>query len=99
MSFETKGQYCIEIAFSVKDCEKFGFCWMGKMSGKKSKAVLYWFGLTEDGNNAFDYCTLEELVSAKVFDGRSLFEIWDEVTILEIDGCDPEERILHYIGE
>lgn len=99
MSFETEGKYCIEIAFSVKDQGKFSSCWMGKMPEEKSKADLYWFGLTEDGDNAFEYCTFEEFVFAKVFDGRSLFDIWDEVIISAIDGCDPEEQILHYIGE
>ncbi len=97
MSFETEGTYCVEIAFSVKNSEKFSSCWMGKMPEEKSKADLYWFGLAEDGNNAFEYCTFEEFVSAKVFDGRSLFDIWDEVTISEIDGCDPEEQFLIYI--
>ena len=97
MSFETQGVYCVEIAFSVKMREKFSSCWMGKMPEEKSKADLYWFGLTEDGDNAFDYRTFEEFVSAKVFDGRSLFEIWDEVIISAIDGCDPDERILNYI--
>ena len=99
MSFETEGKYCIEIAFSVKDQGKFSSCWMGKTPEEESKADSYWFGLTEDGNNAFEYRTFEEFVSAKVFDGRSLFDIWDEVTISEINGCDPEEQILHYIGK
>ena len=99
MSFETEGKYCIEIAFSVKDQGKFSSCWMGKTPEEESKADSYWFGLTEDGDNAFEYCTFEEFVFAKVFDGRSLFDIWDEVTISEIDGCDPEEQILHYIGK
>ena len=99
MSFETQGKYCIEIAFSVKDQGKFSSCWMGKTPDEESKADSYWFGLTEDGNNAFEYRTFEEFVSAKVFEGRSLFEIWDKVAVSEINGCDPEEQILHYIGK
>ena len=35
----------------------------------------------------------------KVFDGKSLVEIWDTVTVEEIDGCDPTERLRDYIGE
>ena len=96
MSFETEGKYCIEIAFSVNDRGKFSSCWMGKTPEEESKADSYWFGLTEDGNNAFNYGTFEEFVSAKVFEGRSL---WDKVTVSEINGCDPKEQILHYIGE
>lgn len=97
MSFETEGKYCIEIAFSVKDQGKFSSCWMGKTPEEESKEDSYWFGLTEDGNNAFNYGTFEEFASAKVFEGRSLFEIWDKVTVSEINGCDPEEQILIYI--
>ena len=97
MSFETEGKYCIEIAFSVKDQGKFSSCWMGKTPEEESKADSYWFGLTADGNNAFEYRTFEEFVSAKVFEGRSLFEIWDKVTVSEINGCDPEEQFLIYI--
>ena len=99
MAFETEGTYCIEIAFSIKDCEKFSSCWMGKTPEEKSKADTYWFGLTEDGNNAYEYRTFEDFASAKVFEGRSLVEIWYKVTISEINGCDPEEQILHYIGK
>ena len=98
MSFDIKKKYCIEIAFSVADSVKFDFCWMGKLPDKETGADVYWFGLTEDGENGFDYPTFEEFASAKVFDGRSLFEIWDEVTVLEIDGCEPMERLTSYLS-
>lgn len=72
---------------------------MGKLHDKKIGQDIYWFGLTADGKNAFDYPTFEEFSNAKVFDGKSLVEIWDTVTIEEIDGCDPTERLRDYIGE
>lgn len=99
MSFETKRKYCIEIAFSIKGNSKFSFCQMGKTPKESTDKNQYWFGLTPDGNNAFDYDTFDELLNAKVFDGRSLLEIWNSVTVLEIDGCAPEDRIVHYLGE
>ena len=72
---------------------------MGKMHDQNVGKDVYWFGLTEDGKNAFDYATFEEFSNAKVFDGKSLVEIWDTVTVKEIDGCDPTERLRDYIGE
>ena len=90
-------RYEPEIAFSVKGSEKFSFCWMGKMPDRVTKADVYWFGLTPDGNNAYDYSTFEEMSAAQVFDGSSLFERWNDVIILEIDACDPEERLQSYL--
>lgn len=99
MAYDLKQKYCIEIEFSVNGSGKFQCCWMGKMPNKKTKAAVYWFGLTLDGMNAYDYPTFEEFSSAKIFDGKSLFDIWNNVNILSIDGCDPSERISVYIGE
>ena len=90
-AFETQGKYCLEIEFSVNGSDKFDNCWMGKLFDRKRKKDVYWFGLTADGSNAFDYSTFEEFASAKVFDGKSLTQIWEEVTVLTVDGCDPED--------
>lgn len=49
--------------------------------------------ITERSGKSFD-----SMASAPVFGGRSLNTVWDEVTVLEIDGCDPEERLRFYIG-
>ena len=38
------------------------------------------------------------MVCAKVFDGRSLLEIWNDITFLEVDGCDPMERFTTYLS-
>ena len=90
-AFNTQGNCCLEIEFSIRGSEKFDNCWMGKLFDKKRKKDVYWFGLTADGSNAFDYPTFEEFASAKVFDGKSLAQIWEEVTVLTVDGCDPED--------
>lgn len=90
-AFNTQGNCCLEIEFSIRGSDKFDNCWMGKLFDKKTKKDVYWFGLTADGSNAFDYPTFEEFASAKVFDGASLSQIWEEVTILTVDGCDPED--------
>jgi hypothetical protein len=98
MEFETNGSRCIEIMFAVNGSEKFDECWMGKMPDRKTKEDVFWFGLTADGKNAYDYSTFEDYSSAKVFDGKSLFEIWDNITIYEIDGCDPMEMVEMYLS-
>lgn len=98
MSFDTKGTLCIEIFFRVKDNGKFCRCWMGKMPDKLTKKDLYWFGLTPDGKNAYDYPTFDEFSGDGVFDGNSLAEIWDSVEITEINSCDPQEMIEIYLS-
>ena len=70
---------------------------MGKMPDKKTKKDVFWFGLTPDGDNAYDYPTFEEFSFANIFDGKSLMEIWDNIVIEEINGCDPMEMVEMYL--
>ena len=95
-AFDTQGKFCLEIEFSINGSKKFDDCWMGKLFDKKTKQDVYWFGLTADDNNSFDYPTFEEFASAKVFDGKSLAQIWNEVTVLTVDGCDPTDPYVTY---
>lgn len=97
MSFDTKGCSCIEIQFSVKENIKFSNSWMGKMPDKDTKQDVFWYGLTPDGKNAYDYPTFEEFASADIFDGKALKEIWDNIEIEEIDGCAPGEMVDMYL--
>ena len=96
MSFDTKGHSCIEILFSVKGSEKFDYSWMVKTPNKKTKKDFFGFGLTD---NAYVYPTFEEFSLAKIFDGKSLMEIWDNIVIEEINGCDPMEMVEIYLFE
>ena len=98
MSFDTKGRFCIEILFSVKESEQFVCSWMGKMPDEKTKKDVFWYGLTPDGKNAYEYPTFDEFSSANVFDGKSLLEIWDNIVIEEINGCDPMEMVDIYLS-
>lgn len=97
MSFETKGRICIEILFVVKGSDKFNSCWMGKLPDQATKKDKFWYGLTPDGKNAYDYPTFEEFSSANVFDGKSLLEIWDNIIIESINSCNPMEMIESYL--
>ena len=98
MSFDTKDNLCIEIFFKVQGSDKFNSCWMGKLPSKETQKDVFWFGLTPDGKNAYAYSTFEEFSSAEVFDGKSLIEIWDNITIVDINGCDPAEMIEMYLS-
>lgn len=98
-AFEIQSKNCIEIAFRVNGSDKFNFCWMGKLFDKEIQSDVYWFGLTPDGKSAFDYPTFEEFSFAKVFYGKSLFDIWDDITVLEINACDPEIMIEMYLSK
>ena len=80
---DMQGKYCIEISFSVEACEKYQNCWMGKNGAEEKQ---YWFGLTPDGNEVYSYSTFNEMANAKVFDGQSLKEICNSITINEIIG-------------
>ncbi len=94
----TNNQTCIEIEFCVDNYKDYQCSWLGKMLNSKREKSIYWFGLTEDGSQAYDYESFEQFSNAKVFYGKSIKEIWDLVTILSIDACDVEERLPFYLG-
>lgn len=97
-SFDLKGKYCIEIEFLVKGDPQYQSCWMGKMPNNTDKEKdLYWYGLVQDGSEAYDYDNFQEFSSEPVFKGKSLKEVWVDIKLLTIDGSDPEERIQNYI--
>lgn len=89
---------CIEIEFMVSNSDKFCQCWMGKLYDKEIDKEAYWFGLTEDGMNAYDYISFEDMSQATVFDGKSLRDVWNDVKMISIDGCEPEERVEYYLS-
>lgn len=97
-SFDSRGKFSVEIEFSVKGDPKYQSCWMGKMPDKNdNKKDLYWYGLVPDCSEAYDYDSFWAFSSAPIFNGKSLKEIWNDVGILSIDGCDPEERLPTYL--
>lgn len=99
-SFDLKCKFCIEIEFSVKNHPKYLSCWMGKMPDKNDKErELYWYGLTADGSESYDFYNFEDFACATVFDGKSLEQIFSSIEINSIDGCDPTERLQTYIRD
>lgn len=99
MSWSTEGKHCMEVAFSIDGSDKYNFCWLGKMPDhSEKKRDCYWCGLVPDGSEAYDFYTMEDMLAAKLFDGKSMEEIWESVTLIEIDACEPEDRIQAYLS-
>ncbi|MBE6919655.1 MAG: hypothetical protein E7469_08240 [Ruminococcaceae bacterium] len=93
-SSDLEGRFCVEIEFLVKDSPRYQSCWMGKMPNREHREKEdYWYGLVSDGSEAYDYDNFQDFSTAPVFAGQSLREIWDSITLVTIDGCDPEEYL------
>ncbi|MDU5110967.1 MAG: hypothetical protein E6248_11005 [Clostridium sp.] len=91
---------CIEMNFSIKDNIEYKNCWIGKMpDDNKFGKEVYWFGLVEDGSQGYEYNTLDDLITAKVFNGKSLSEIFNKIIWSTLDGSSFEERLSYYINE
>jgi hypothetical protein len=88
---------CIEIEFCIDGCEIYQESWMGKMLNKDGKNHIYWYGLTKDGSQAYDFDSFEKFADAKVFCDKSIKEIWPLVSLRGIDACDIEERLPFYL--
>ena len=53
----------------------------------------------EDGSQGYEYNTLDDLITAKVFNGKSLSEIFNKIIWSTLDGSSFEERLSYYINE
>lgn len=88
---DLKQKYCIEISFSVDGIPEYDECWMGKMPDSENPAKdVYWYGLVHDGSQAYDYDDLDDFLSAPVFHGQSLQQVWNQVTLETVNGGEPE---------
>lgn len=94
----TENQKCIEIEFSVDNSVEYQAAWLGKMVDRHTMKVEFWFGLTEDGSQAYEFDSLEDFINAGVFHGKNITEIWDSVSLISIDACNIQERLLFYLG-
>ena len=90
---------CIEIEFSVDNNQEYQESWMGKLIDKETMKFAFWYGLTPDGEQAYDFDSFEEFVKAKVFHGKNIEEIWDLVSITSLDGGLLEEMLPFYLED
>jgi len=105
-AFEKMMQYdvvtnnaCIEIEFSIDGDYVYSGCCLGKATDRTTGQGMFWYGLVEDGSEAYDYDNLVDFISAEVFHGSSIQQLWSKVTIFSIDACGVEERLPFYLGE
>lgn len=91
---------CVEMNFDIDNDDDYSDCWLGKMPDRENHGKeSYWFGLAKMDLKAYDYDNLHDFLNAKVFNGKSLREIINNVTWHSFDGCDIEERLPCYLGE
>ncbi len=93
-----KNHACIEVEFSVDGDPAYDGCYLGKTVDKATHQCAYWYGLAEDGSQAYDYDNPEAFVNAKVFHGRSIKQLWSRISIFSIDACPVEERLPFFLG-
>ena len=84
---------CIEMNFCIDDDLEHEDCWLGKRVDKDNNKEIYWYGLVEDGTQAYYYDCLDDILSAKVFKDNDIRDIWGRVTWYSLNGCDVEEMI------
>jgi len=92
-----KKEPCIEIEFSIDNFSEYNSCYMGKMKCKHTGKDWYWYGLVADGSQAYEFYSFEEFITAKIFHGNNLQDIWNSVSLLSIDACDVGERLPFYL--
>jgi len=91
---------CIEINFCIDDDTEYEDCWLGKMPNRDNLGKeVYWYGLTSDGLQAYDYAKLEDILNSKVFHGKSLCDVIEKITWYSLDGCSIEERLSDYLDD
>lgn len=91
---------CIEMNFCIEADTEFEDCWVGKMPNRDDPSKeVYWYGLVQDGSQAYDYTKLEDILNAEVFHGKSLCDVSEKTTWYSLDGCSIEERLPDYIDD
>ncbi len=80
-----------ESAFRLKNSKKFQYVWFGvTQNPHNDNELVYWFGSEED-NLSCEFSSLDDFVNAKIFDGKSLKEIWNNTEIIALDCISPKE--------
>jgi hypothetical protein len=93
-----KYKACIEMNFCIDNNIEYEDCWIGKMPDRDNlNKEIYWYGLVGDGSQVYNYAKLEDILNAKVFNGKSMYDVIEKVTWNSLDGCSIEEMLSNYI--
>jgi len=87
----SKDWICLEVWFCVDNYPDYQDCWLGKMIERETNLPIYWYGLVEDGSQAYDFLTIDEFLSAKAFQGKSIKDIWDLVSLYSFNGGNADD--------
>ena len=80
-----------ETVFHFRSTESMGSHWIGYLPEFKKP---YWAGYC-DVPDGCEFNSAEELFEAKIYDGRSIHDRWEEIVIDEI-GMIPADKYLEY---
>lgn len=95
-----KNNSCIEMNFYVEGDKDYTDRWLGKMPNKSSLTEeAYWYGLVDNGSQDYDYDNQKDFLEAKVFNGKSIYEIFEKIHWHSLDGCSLEERLGYYLND
>ena len=61
--------------------------------------LKYWHGLVPEGSQTYEYDKLENILNAKVFYGKSLYDVIDKITCFSLYGSSIEEMLPYYIDD
>lgn len=86
------GDNIYENNFYIENDDVFDDCWIGFAPDCENP---YWFGLTADGKNACDFKTVDEILNAKVFNGKSMYELWNKVYFYTVNGIEAKDWFLN----
>lgn len=88
-----KYKSCIEMNFCIDNDVEYEDWWIGKMQDRENSGKeIYWYGLVEDGSQAYKYAKLEDILNAKVFNGKGMYDVIEKVTWKSLDGCSIDEN-------
>ncbi len=88
-----EGNNIYENNFYIEGSDKYDDCWIGFSENGDRKS--YWFGLNSGEENAYEYKTADEILNAKVFDGKSMHELWDKVYFCSINGISAMDWVIY----
>lgn len=83
------GENIYENNFSITGSDKYSDCWIGYNGDE------YWFGLTPDGSNTYNYSAADEILNAPVFDGKSMYDLWGKVVFYSVNGVSAENWFVY----
>lgn len=76
-----------EFNFAIIDDPLYNDCYLGYLPQFEKP---YWIGLC-DVQDGCEFLTAEDLIHAKVYHGRSIYELWDKIMIHSIEGLSLED--------